>query len=101
MPELQPPPTPQRQGAFGWQDVWVLLVGSAVVVLLYLGLNVNEALRDAPQPPPPRAPLWAMLVVGTVKVAPTKDNGARWDVGPEGLPDPRVLVVNHTQNTRH
>jgi hypothetical protein len=104
MSEARPTPDPRcdRQAAFGRADVRALLIGGALVVLLYLGLTLKDFLRDghgrtaSPREESPRATL---VVVG-LEVKPTKADGSRWDVGPRGLPDPRVLVVNRTTKER-
>jgi len=106
MVERQPSPAAPRlrESALGKTDVFALFVGGVLVVGAYLFLCCREALPDAADEPTPSAeaaPLRAVLVVGSVKVAPTKANGKRWDVGINGLPDPCVLVVNRTQGSRH
>jgi hypothetical protein len=105
MAERRPNPDapPDREGALGSKDVRALLVGGALVVLLYLGLTINDALRDGSASTavsPREEPAQATLVVVGLEVKPTKADGSRWDVGLRGLPDPRVLVVNQTTKER-
>jgi hypothetical protein len=92
-------PLRRREGVFGRKDVWALVSGAVIVLLLYLWLCARDALQeDAATAAKAEPPVRAMLVVGEVEVKPTKADGRRWDIGIEGLPDPRVYVVNRTRN---
>lgn len=103
-------PTRDRESVFGKKDVAALLVGAVLIVLLYLGLSIRDLWRDELAPPssntprnqqrPPATHQTATLVVGTVKVKPTKENGNHWDAL-HGHPDPRVMVVNRTRKSQY
>lgn len=101
-----PPPTPRRESVFGRKDVRALMIGTMIVVGLYVVLWGKQTLdRFAGSPAASQAQRQApprfTLILDTIELQPAKADGRKWDVGLDGLPDPRITIVNRTLGARY
>lgn len=89
--------TAPSRAVFSRWDLLVALLACAATVGGYMYLSSNSSPPPAKTSEVASPSVNARATVVSVRVHPVKANGRRWDVGLQGLPDLRVMVVNETR----